>query len=215
MKLTIQILFALVVTQFVAAQDLKIGVCVSPQITWLKPESRSVDIESAAIGISGGLNFDAYFRKNYAFNFGLQLGSQAGSLRFSDESVIETEDGNDTLNAGAIVDYRFNSIIIPVGIKLKTNEIGYFSYFAQIGFTNQFRLKAKASSGSDLDKAMITKEIKPFNMSYHFGAGVEYALSEDTSITAGIYFNNGFFDLTKHSPKVYIRSLSLNLGVIF
>lgn len=215
MKPIIQIVIALLISQYIAAQDLKIGVCLNPQITWITPESRNVDKESAGAGISGGLNVDSYFRKNYALNLGLLLSSQAGSLRFSDQTEISTEDSIVTLRPGSVVDYRINTIAIPIGIKLKTNEIGYFSYYAQVGFTNQIRIKAKASSGSALDKDLITKEIKPFNLSYHFGAGIEYALSEDTAFTIGIIYNNGFIDLTKHAPKTYLRALSFCMGVIF
>jgi opacity protein-like surface antigen len=215
MKLTIRILIALLISQYIAGQDLKIGVCVNPQITWITPESKSVDNEGAALGISGGLNFDNYFRKNYALNLGIHLSSQAGSLRFSQGAEIDGDDTTFTIPIGSVVDYRINTITIPVGIKLKTNEIGYFSYYAQLGFTNQIRLKAKASSGKNLEKDLITKEIKPFNMSYHFGAGIEYALSEDTALSFGIFYTNGFLDLTKHPPRTYIRSISFCLGVIF
>jgi len=217
MKTTIQIFLILLVSQLVCAQDLKLGVCVNPQISWIKPESKNVDNQAAAMGLSGGLVMDKYFNKNYAFNFGLFLSSQAGSLKFTEPTEISTdEDENYKLAAGSVVDYRINTITIPVGLKLKTNEIGYFSYFAQIGFTNQIRLKARGTSeNNDLNKELITKEIKIYNLSYHFGAGVEYALSEDTSITLGVFYNNGFLDLTKHTPKTYLRAVSLSMGVIF
>jgi hypothetical protein len=215
MKLTIRILFVLLISQSLRAQDVKIGVCLNPQITWINAESRSVDNEGAAIGLSGGVNIDNYFRKNYAFNIGIHLSSQAGSLRYSNGTEVNGDDSLFILQSGSVIDYRINTITVPVGLKLKTNEIGYFSYFAQLGFTNQIRIKAKASSGNYMDKDLITKEIKPFNMAYHFGAGVEYALSEDTAFSFGLFYTNGFLDLTKHSPRTYMRALSLCLGVIF
>lgn len=215
MKLTIRILLLIFFPQCMFAQDLKIGVCLNPQITWMYAESRNVDNEGAALGFSGGVNLDNYFRKNYAFNIGIHLSSQAGSLRFAEGTEINGEDSVFMLNDGSVVDYRISTITVPVGLKLKTNEIGYFSYYAQLGFTNQIRVKAKASSGNVMDKDIITKEIRPFSLGYHFGAGLEYALNEDTSFTFGIFYTNGFIDLTKNPPRTYMRSIAFCLGVIF
>ena len=58
---------------------------------------------------------------------------------------------------------------------MKTNEIGYFTYFAELGFNQHINVGSRASStGSGLSKDLVSKEINLFNMSYFFGGGVEY-----------------------------------------
>jgi opacity protein-like surface antigen len=197
-------------------QKYKIGVIVDPQITWISPDSKNVDKEGSIGGINGGLSFDKYFQKNYAFHTGVTIGSQGGKLRYSDSTSINVDDTQVKLPAGTVVEYKLNYITVPLALKLKTNQIGYLSYYAQLGFTNQFNIKAKASSNNNkLDKDNISKEISFYNLAYHFGAGLEYELSEETAFTAGIIYNIGFIDLTDQSAKVYSRVLALSLGIIF
>jgi hypothetical protein len=216
MKNSIFIIFFFCSTSLSFAQKSKIGVVVDPQISWFSPQSKRIDSEGAVFGINGGLSIDKYFQKNYAFHTGITIGSQGGKLRYSD-SIAYNVDGKDVqLPAGSIVDYKMNYITVPLALKLKTNQIGYFCYYAQLGFTNQFNIKAKATSdNNDLDQDLITKDVSFYNLAYHFGAGLEYELSEETAFTVGIIYHIGFLDLTDQSSNVNSRVLALSLGIIF
>jgi hypothetical protein len=211
------ILLMLCAATTVFSQKAKFGVFIDPQLTWLNLDSRNVINDGVAMGVNGGLVIDSYFQKNYALETGILIGTQAGSAKYGQETIITAFGEKDTLPPGTIIDYRMNYLTIPLGLKLKTNQIGYFSYYAQLGFTSQFRLKAHAtSSDGTLEKSDIADEIFFFNLAYHFGAGVEYAISEDTAIALGIVYHNGFIDLTENeNAKVYSRVVSLRLGVIF
>jgi hypothetical protein len=198
-------------------QGYKIGVVVDPQVTWISSESKTIVVnESTIVGINGGLSIDKYFQKNYALHTGLTIGTQGGKLRYIDRINFNIDGKDISLPAGSVVDYRLNYITVPLALKLKTNQIGYFSYFAQLGFTNQFNIKAKASSDDNqLNKDLIKKEIKFYDLSYHFGAGIEYELSEATAFTFGVFYHNGFLDLTKKTGSVYSKAIGLSLGIIF
>jgi hypothetical protein len=106
---------------------------------------------------------------------------------------------------------------IPLGLKLKTNEIGYFTYFAHLGLTHQINIGARASSsGNNLNKDNVPKEINLLNMSYFFGGGVEYNIGGNTSLMAGILFNNGFIDvLSNDDHKAVLNYLTIRVGVLF
>jgi hypothetical protein len=198
------------------AQDFKIGVTVEPQITWLSPEAKDVKKDGNFFGINGGLIIDKYFQKNYAIHTGLSLGIQGGGLKFDNPSTISAYDSTATLQAGTTVDYNLHYLSVPLGLKLRTNQIGYFSYFVLIGFTNQINIKAKATTNDNsLTDDIITKEIYLYNLAYHIGLGADYALSKDTALTFGLVYNNGFLDLTKKNPKVKSRVLALRLGILF
>ena len=198
-------------------QKAKFGVFVDPQITWLSPDSRDVISDGVAMGFYGGLLIDKYFQKNYAIHTGISIGTQSGSLKFGKESYINSYGEMDTMAPGTTLDFRMNYITVPLGLKLKSNQIGYLSYFALIGFTNQFNIKARAtSSEGSLEKSDIIEEINLYNLAYHFGIGVEYAISEDTALTFGATYHNGFIDITSNeNAKVYSRIVSLSLGVMF
>jgi hypothetical protein len=199
------------------AQKIKFGVFVDPQISWFGTESRTVKSDGAKFGLQGGLSIDKYFQDNYAINTGIGIGYQGGTLQFDEVSTIKVYNETDTLPAGTKVDYRLNYITVPIGLKLKTNQIGYFSYYARIGFTNQFNIKAKASSSDGtLNKDIVDKEIGLYNLAYHFGLGIEYNFSEDTALNFGVVYHNGFLDTTdNNNASVHSRVVSIRVGIIF
>lgn len=213
--LTIAILLLSITVSF--SQGVKFGVYADPGLSWLQPEAKGVNRDGMGFSFSGGLTIDKYFQKNYALQTGVGIGNQGGKLIYDEESLIHVYDQVDTLPAGTSVQYKLNYISVPISLKLKTNPIGYFSYYALIGFTNQFRVKAKASSSDgSLNNDVIKKEISAYNLGYHFGIGVEYGLSEDTALTMSLVFQNGFIDITKNEAvKVNSRVLALRVGVIF
>ncbi len=217
MKRTLIILLLIYGGLSVFSQNAKFGVYFDPQIVWLSPDSRDIVNDGVKAGISGGLVIDKYFQKNYAIQTGIAIGTQGGKIRFGMESYFTSYDETDSLPAGTTVDYALNYITVPLGLKLKTNQIGYFSYYARIGFTNQFNIKAKAtSSEGTLDKNNINEEIFFYNLAYHFGIGIEYSISQDTAIDFGITYHNGFIDITNDKNfKVYSRNLALRIGVMF
>lgn len=212
---TVAILFLLSLA--LDAQQVKFGIYVDPQFSWFNAESRNVKNEEVKFGVQGGLSIDKYFQDNYAINTGIGIGSQGGSLIFEEISTIKVYNEVDTLPAGTKVDYHLNYLTVPLGLKLKTNQIGYVSYYARIGFTNQFNIKAKGtSSDGSLSKDVIDKEIHLYNLAYHFGLGVEYNFSEDTAINFGIIYHNGFIDITKNNnASVYSRIVTIRVGIIF
>lgn len=200
-----------------SAQSLKIGVFADPMVSWLRPESRTIHGDGIRMGIDGGLLLDKYFQKNYALQTGVSLGTQGGTLYSDEETVFLSYGEYDTLVAGTSVDYTLNFITVPLGLKLKTNPIGYFSYFARLGFTNQFTIKSLAtSSDGTLNKNTIEDEIFFYNLSYFIGIGVQYNISKDTALNFGINYNHGFINLAKDEDlKLFTRTLSLRAGIIF
>lgn len=199
------------------AQNMKFGIYADPQIAWFNPESRSVKSDGVKFGLRGGLIVERYFQDNYAINTGIGIGYQGGKLLFEEASTIHVYNEIDSLPAGTMVDYHLNYITVPIGLKLKTNQIGYFSYYALVGFTNQFNIKAKAtSSDGSLNKDIIDDEINLYNLAYHFGIGLEYGISEHTALIFGITYHNGFLDITKSdNASVYSRVVSIRIGVMF
>lgn len=219
MKKPISIFILIMAVIELSAQGLRFGVHFDPQFSWMNPQARDIKKSNTFIGINGGLIVENYFAENYAFSTGLELGNQGGSLKFSEPTTINVYNEVDSLEAGTTVDYRLQYISIPTGIKLKSNQIGYFTYFVMLGFTPQLNINAKGtSSDSDrtLDKDDISEEINLFNLAYHFGGGIEYAIGEDTAIILGILYHNGFLDVTKSgNAKVNSRVLAIRVGLMF
>lgn len=207
----------LLYTSGLLAQKTKIGVTINPRYTWMSVESKKDNSTGGMLGISGGLTIDHYFQNNYAFQTGVELGTQGGGIKYGDSLSLQVYDQAQYFGPGTTINYKLQYINVPIGLMLKTNEIGYFSYFARIGFTNQFNISAKASSSDNqLNNDVIKKEIGIYDLSYHFGIGVQYAISQDNALTLGVTYQNGFIDVTKSSDsRVFSRIVSLRIGIIF
>jgi hypothetical protein len=201
-----------------AQSNLRLGVNLDPMASWLSPKSDRIDKDGARPGISGGLMIEYYFRPNYGFVTGLALTSQGGNILYNDSVNISIGDrGSVPVKAGSTVAYNVSYLSIPLGLKLKTNEIGYFTYFAELGFNQLINIGSRATSTDNrLNKDNVKKEINLFNMAYFFGGGIEYNIGGQTSLLAGIFFNNGFVDvLSNNDHKAVLNCFSFRVGVLF
>ncbi len=201
---------------FSFSQKLKLGVCLNPHFDWFNENTSLMKSDGSKTGIMGGLVIENYFSKNYAFTTGILLGSYGGKMVYNDTIMIRTDEKNINVPPALQVKYKLQYITVPIGLKLKTNQIGFFSYYAHLGFSPQINIRAKAEAGSLLDNAGIGKEVGLFNISYYFGGGLEYSLGGNTAIVLGVTYNNGFLDiLTKQNSKQILNYLTINIGVMF
>lgn len=206
-------------SSFVFAQsNLRLGVNLDFMASWLSPKSNRIDKDGARPGIGGGLMIEYYFRPNYGFITGLTLATQGGNILYNDSLNISIGDrGSVPILAGSTVAYNISYLSIPLGLKLKTNEIGYFTYFAELGLMQMINIGSRATSTDNrLNKDIVPKEINLFNMAYFFGGGVEYNVGGQSTLLAGIFFNNGFIDvLSNNDHKAVQNYLTFRFGVIF
>jgi hypothetical protein len=200
------------------AQDVKFGVFVAPQFSWFSPEAKDVESDGLIAGFSGGLNIDNYFAENYAFATGINIGGQGGKLNYSETSnnTLTVYDSTYSL-AGNTVKYKQQYVSVPLGIKLRSNEIGYLKFHVVLGFTNQFNIKTTVTdeTNDNFNDDSIKDEINFYNLGYHFGGGIDYAIGEDTSLFLTVVYDNGFLDITKSSLQVNSRIISIRAGITF
>lgn len=210
------IIFTTLLTTF--SQGVKFGVYAAPQFSWLSPQAKEVKSDGSIVKFTGGLSINKFFAENYALSTGIAIASQGGKVSYSNDADNTLTVYDTTYDLyGKTVRYDLQYINIPLGLKLQSNEIGYLRFHVLVGFTNQFTINAKATdeTGDDFKDDDIKKEINVYNLGYHFGGGVDYALGEDTSIFLTVVYENGFIDIIKSSPKISTRVLSLRLGINF
>jgi len=199
------------------SQKLSFSVVVDPQITWLKTDVKNVSNDGSVFGINGGLVLDRYFAENYAFSTGIFLWSAGGKLLYTDSTTIHFRSGEEDLDPNTSMTYHLQYVTIPFSLKLNSNEIGYIKFFAHLGINNHINIGKTADiSSMDIDHVGIPDEINLYNMSYFFGGGIEYSLGGNTAILCGIYYTNGFWDVTVSDEyRATLNALSLRLGVRF
>lgn len=225
MKKIIFSIFVLLITTSVFSQKARFGIIGSPEINWMKPDKKTVVNNGVHFGLSYGLAFDIPMGiENVMLTSGVLIDNAGGKLVYQDTVPFMTLDSTYLLDKTDEVAYKLQYLTIPIGLKLKTNEIGYMTYFAQIGLTTQLNIGAKAKVGNLIDNEKINKEVGLINLNYHIGAGFEYSLSGKTSLLVGVYYNNGFIDVTsipkelkdlRSADKIVLNNVSLKVGIMF
>jgi Outer membrane protein beta-barrel domain len=210
----------MILTGAVNAQKMSFGIVANPHVSWMKPDITKVEQAGAKVGLNFGLNADFFFAKNYAFHTGLLINNSGGRLDFKDSIDFTTTDSTFRIAPGSTLKYKLQYIDIPLGLKFKTKQLGYFTYFGQLGITAQVRVSARGSNDDlDINDAGISDEIGLFSVGYHIGGGIEYSLGGTTALMAGIKYTNGFVDVTKDknkiSDKTVLNSVSLQIGILF
>ncbi len=216
--------------------NLRIGLVFSNAIIF--PSSDNVDIKSlASYDLDYGISFDYFFTENYALSTGVYIENpfifrENGMSTFADSSFIASDFAiknniNYTTrgNREKITGMHLN---IPLSFKLKTNEIGYFKYFGDVGILNSFRIQSRYSlEGTEIQKQRFGKlnaemggikyMTNLYNFSLRIGGGIEWTISDNTALLVGIYYYNGFLDYIEDGDgqTTYMRKLSLRTGILF
>ncbi len=203
-----------------AQQKISFGIHADPVISWFSTDVKKVTNNGARAGFNFGLNFYNYFARNYSFSTGISLISAGGSLTSADTTVYEFSGSSVTVPGGKPVIYRLQYLSIPLGLKLQTNQIGYVTFFTDLGLDPKVVISSKADIPViDLSGEGASKEINLFNLSYHITAGIEYSLGGSTALVAGLGFDNNFLDITNDKgrlkDKVSHKILSFRLGINF
>ncbi len=208
------------------AQDSKVsgGLYITPVVSWLKPDSKSVEKDGSRFGFGFGVPVDFNVSKNFAISTGISFQNTGGSLKFLDSvPTFEAADTIYSLKAGSAVKYKTQFIEIPLSLKGKTNEIGYITYFLKAGISPCFRFKAKGditvNSGDD-----IKAEVGAFNLGFHIAGGIEYSLGGSTKLLVEALFTNGLTNFSKtetyskgalHKEKIIANNIALRVGILF
>ncbi len=200
-------------TALMAQEGFKIGLRFSPNIAWAtiieSDDKDRVDLgQKSSVGYGYGLMINYGFTENYAINTGAHI------VNRSFESV-------DTLNNAVAT--RYTAVEIPLGFKLRSNEIGSGVHVRGLfGITLDLNTGYKQSvtqASGDVAISRNTDRANIFSTSFIFGGGVEIEQdfgTFDIGLTAhrGLMNvnnrTNGFKDLI-----VRLNYVSLDLGYYF
>lgn len=225
------------------AQDFskfKFGIQVSPTVSWLNTDDSRIDGDGTNLGLKLAMQGELFFAENYAiatgigfyFNAGGTLQSQYGGTFFT-ASELNTPNFPTVLGEQAILKYDIQYVEIPLALKLRTREFGYLTYYLEAPiFTLGIRSKATGTLQGGGQSAVaeeidIAKEVTPLSLSWGFGGGAEYSISESTRLFGGLQYQNIFTDVTKDKdytyagrtrsddPKATLGAITLKLGVLF
>jgi opacity protein-like surface antigen len=205
-------------------KSLKLGLKASPNIGWLRPETRNFENDGIRFGFSYGLISDFRLAENYYVGSGLFITHWGGKLLMP---AIEDVNGVET-NVTQRRIYNLQYLEIPLTLKLLTNEIGYSTYYGQFGIGVGANINAKGEDRFYNDSYVrvdespdIKSDITFMRVALVIGAGMEYSLAKNASVLVGVEYNNGFTNLLKSKPEhtskhsAVTNYFQLTIGIVF
>ncbi len=228
----------------------RLGLSANPFVSFLGSNDPLITPAGANVGFHLGFDAELFFgpaaidEKNYAITTGFGIVfNNGGALTHTDGGLLWQSkdlrtpliDATGTivpLPDGAKLGYKMQMLRVPLGIKMRTNEIGYFRYFGHVPFHLDIRTQARGtveSSTINTDNPQnINGDAGLLNLSWGIGGGAEYSLSTGTSLVAGLFYHNGFLDVTNNKgtqnstqgvtaedSKTIINALTLKIGILF
>ncbi|WP_025142081.1 porin family protein [Pedobacter jeongneungensis] len=193
----------------------RLGLTATPTFGWIKPEQGKTD--GIALGFSYGLIGDFNFAPNYSFATALTITSINGK---STEVNAEPYYTGGSIPKAYDLKYKLQYVDLPLTVKLKTIKADGKRWYGQFGLSNSFNISAKQDAVTDGsvvgDNLNVSDNIKLYRAGLIIGGGGEFDISGNTSIVAGLTFNNGFTNIVSDKGRnVKNHYLALNFGVFF
>lgn len=202
-------------------QKLRLGLHADPSVCWFGSDTKETANDGARPGFAFGLTLNRYFAQNYSFSTGINIINAGGRLVSTDTVKMEFNNLTSTVMPGKPVIYRIQYLSVPIGLKLESNQIGYLTFFSDIGLDPKIVIGGQADIPSNnIEKEKAANELRDFNLSYHITAGIEYSMGGTTELVFGLGFDNNFLDITKENgeqpiDKITHKILSFRFGVNF
>ncbi len=233
----------------------RFGLKVAPAITWMKPDDKKkLGNDGVALKFAYGLVTEFKINSVASFATGFDVNYSGGRLNFVSKADSNYYDPSEyTVPPQGTIDrflidkrsYKITYIDLPLLLKMKTPEVGGFTYFGMFGLNISVRGKAKANDTGtlvsikdttvkvvtdyEIPDLIITKEIGLLRAGLNVGAGAEYNIAGNTSMFVSLNFQNGFTNvLKKKSKEIYSNTkkqfleqnaktsfFQLNVGVLF
>jgi hypothetical protein len=198
---------ALLFSNKTSAQDIRMGLAVTPNVAWMV--STDYDHIPSGAKLNFGYEFiaDLMFSENYALGLGVHIFNTGSNLTYQIESPGGISDVDRT--------YSLQYVELPFTFKMRTKEIGYMKIFSKFGIGLGMNVKSLASQDEHLswvfdgdvwveepsnthvlDTSLdITNEVNFFRAAMIVGGGIEKSLTGSTSLTIGLNYNAAFSNI--------------------
>ncbi|MFA6129196.1 MAG: outer membrane beta-barrel protein [Bacteroidales bacterium] len=198
-----------------------LAIHLQPHINWIHGDESFIGEAPVRMGIEGGLRLDFRAQRFYAWSLGVNLNQTGGNILYNDVLVLDLDKGRDTLRSGTKVTYNLQYVEIPVALKFFLPEIGYSTWFAEIGLDPMWNIRALINANdNNVEKEPFQQGVAKFNLAYHTGIGIHYSLGGRLSLQFALLYKNTFLDITRENEirkadNLRINQIGLNIGLVF
>lgn len=202
------------------------GFKVAPNIGWMKPDAKNYEREEMLPGFSWGFVAEFHLMENYTVTSGFNVVYLNANLKYPHRQLVN----NDSTTGTLLRKYKLKYIEVPLILKMRTNKIGRFRFYGEIGIGTGFLLGAKAddefkynSSTLKDENIDISNDICFFRESLILGVGTEFIISGSTVVIIGVLFDNNFNNILNGentvvpdvSNKAIANFLEVHIGLVF
>ena len=202
-------------------RKVRFSIGTEPHLNWIKPVDNHLEQGPVRLAISGGIRVDYHFMKPFAFSFGANWNQTGGNIIYKESTSFDLATGRNTLMPGTQVTYRLRYAEVPVDLKIVLPEIGYSTLFLESGLDPMFITGAFIdATDNNIQKAEFRQGVIPFNLAWHAGIGLDYAVGRIMSLRFELIYKNTFLDVTREynirkPDNVRINQVGLNVALVF
>jgi hypothetical protein len=222
-------------------RKVRFGMKVAPLFSWIKQDfdlnsagisdAYEVDGGGLRLGFNWGPQVEIILNETFLISTGVDISYSTGKLTGRARKSLSLNYDFDQI-------YKMRFVELPFMIKGRTKEIGHMRYFMNFGLSAGFRYKASTEFTEEIGGEETTttntnsnESINLFRGALLVGGGVEYNLSENTSLVVSLIFNNGLTNILKDQQKTGALSIAddfnfvrerginnhmmLNVGILF
>ena len=220
---------------FAQDQKFRFGLKMAPSIAWMKPDDKKKLLsDGSALKFAYGLVAEFKLTSVASFSTGLEVNYTGGRLNFANAADSNYYDPSEyTVPVAGSVDkfliaqrsYKITYVDIPLLLKMRTPEVGGYTYFGMFGINLSIRGKVKADdigtlltyedtivtviNDYEIPDLIVTKDMSFFRAGLNVGAGAEYRIAGTTALFASLNFQNGFTNVLKKESET-IKSIAKN-----
>ncbi len=230
-------------------KSVRFGIRTTPAINMMNPgTNKKVNKDGASMKAGIGLVLEFKLSEVASFQTGVEYtgagfktkyDKDTAIYQYKDDAIVEAKDLSDTsiytfnkVGGGTTYQlvgrkYNIGYLNIPLTFKLKTKDIGGFTYFGQIGGNVFIKMSAKSNDevrkinyptstnanwnavsyvdADPIEKVNIANQINLLTACGSIGGGAEYNISGSTSLYASLHYQHHFMNATKADSDYLIR----------
>lgn len=190
-------------------EDRKVGLAfkVAPTFSWMEATNKGYESDGTSMGVIYGLlaDFRLFGVDNYALSSGFTMNHISGKTM---EPSYFVDDNGMALSAKSESKYKMTYIDVPLTIRLKTNEIGYNTFYGEFGSELGFNINAKKNytttyTGGNTGELSedVSSEVNLFRSSLVFGVGIQRHISGNAFYRIGLTYHNGLTNVLNGPGK--------------
>jgi|DEB19_MinimDraft_2_1074335.scaffolds.fasta_scaffold14664_1 hypothetical protein len=244
-------IFALIICSFIISKTnaqisdeskYEFGLRIAPQVSWSKPDSKSITDGGISLDWNYGFHVAKKFTSRYAIALEVNVINMTSKIKITDSIKVFSPN---ELPAGAStsdmsLNYHLRYLQIPILFKMTTDPFkDKWKAYGEFGLGLSFLLRSKVDVSSSVlklnevdvdnpdngdifyinsdkfDKNYST-QINMLRPSFIIGGGLVYDLVGNTKAYVGLRYDNGLADFMDADKWTAINSFTaLNIGIIF